>query len=424
MAAVAFTGQAFAQESLSLKTLRYGVHADKTRIVIELNKETDFRVFMEGGKDYTLIVDVPTLKWDSVQYKKPQKPIVSAGVSHKNPSVSRLVFKMKDTNFVRSAFMIPASKKAPAKLVVDISPCDLKTFNAKKSIIHGTLKTMEKIKLPFAGNKTEPLVANKTASTPKKSPIDAIVEKIVEEEKKAPKKQKPSKKYTVMIDPGHGGVDPGAIGGRIKEKNITLSMAKTLKKTLEKTGRYNVYLTRKNDVYLKLHQRVALARYKEADLFISIHADSIGKKNVSGASVYTISDKASDKETAKLAARENQSDLISGVDLSTEDKDVASILIDLSIRETTNQSKFFANNVVRAMQDKKLKMLQNPHRYAGFAVLKAPDIPSVLIEIGFVSNEAEARRLMDKKHQERLSSAILRGIERYFATLEKNHKAQ
>ena len=234
---------------------------------------------------------------------------------------------------------------------------------------------------------------------------------------------KPLRKFKIMLDAGHGGQDSGAVGGRIKEKDITLSMVRTLKRMLESTGRYDVKLTRNSDIYLKLYRRVALARKADVDLFISIHADSIHRKDVRGASIYTLSNKASDKKTAALAARENKSDLIAGVNLSEEDQEVANILIDLSMRETMNQSKFFANSVVEGMQASRITMLQNPHRYAGFAVLKAPDIPSVLIEIGFVSNAQEAQKLLQKDHQEKIGRGIIEGIDLYFKTLTRNANA-
>ncbi|GEM_PF-71091 len=315
--------------------------------------------------------------------------------------------------------------------------------------------------LPFAGGKTAPIVTDKTEQQKK---MDALIEtqlggaaqlgaannanalprpvpqaktdmKLsaltgqgnVAREGAVPvpsRKADPQGIYTVVIDAGHGGIDPGATGGSIKEKDITLATAKTLKRLMEQTGRYKVRLTRETDVYLKLHQRVALARAAQADLFISIHADSINRRDVKGASIYTLSNQASDAQTEKLAARENRVDLISGVDLSVEDDEVANILIDLSMRETMNQSKFFANTVVNAMHGGNIRMLENPHRYAGFAVLKAPDIPSVLIEIGFVSNESEAKRLMSPAYQEQIGKAVMEGVGRYFETLEKNRNTQ
>lgn len=232
-----------------------------------------------------------------------------------------------------------------------------------------------------------------------------------------------TKKPLIVIDAGHGGVDPGAIGSNgVFEKHITLAAARELQRALNATGRYRAELTRGGDKYLKLYQRVSIARKKKADLFISLHADTIGKSNVTGASIYTLSEKSSDAQTEKLAARENKADLIAGVDLSTEDEEVANILVDLTMRDTMNQSKFFANTIVSEMAGNGLKTLERPHRYAGFAVLKAPDIPSVLIELGFLSNRREAERLSTPAYRHQIIRALIKGIDGYFEKVRINQK--
>ncbi|MGB4056478.1 MAG: N-acetylmuramoyl-L-alanine amidase, partial [Alphaproteobacteria bacterium] len=218
-------------------------------------------------------------------------------------------------------------------------------------------------------------------------------------------------------------VDPGAHGiNGTNEKIITLAIAKELKAQLESTGRYRVALTRSDDRFIKLRDRVKIARQKEADLFISIHADSIGHSDVSGVSVYTLSEKASDAQTAKLAEQENKSDLIAGIDLSTEDKEVASILVDLAMRDTMNQSGFFANTFLKKLQSHKLNILDKPHRSAGFAVLKAPDIPSVLVETGFMSNKKEAALLSTPAYRKKIASSLREAVDAYFEKVRKNQR--
>ena len=198
-------------------------------------------------------------------------------------------------------------------------------------------------------------------------------------------------------------------------------MSKELKAALEKSGKYDVKLTRDSDHYVKLRDRVALARKWGGDLFISIHADSIEKRNVRGASIYTLSDKSSDAQTAKLAARENRSDIIAGVDLTHEDQAVANILIDLASTHTKNQSRYFANLMVDSFKDQNVNILPNTHRYAGFAVLKAPDIPSILIEAGFLSNRKEAELLSTKEYRARIITTIYKGIDNYFTRLAQTN---
>ena len=226
-----------------------------------------------------------------------------------------------------------------------------------------------------------------------------------------------------MIDPGHGGNDPGAVGhNRAYEKNVVLSLSKELRKQLLATGKYRVLLTRENDRFIRLKNRVKFARDANADLFISLHADSIHKSNVRGTSIYTLSKKASDAQTAKLAEKENQADLIGGVGLTVEDEQVAFILGDFLMNDTMNQSKFFANTLVKKLKSHGVKTLENPHRYAGFAVLKAPDIPSILIEAGFMSNRKEAQLLNQASHRQKLAKAMRAGIDAYFDYIYKNEK--
>jgi N-acetylmuramoyl-L-alanine amidase len=206
------------------------------------------------------------------------------------------------------------------------------------------------------------------------------------------------------------------------EKNVTLAMARELKRQLEETRAYRVHLTRDSDIYLKLHERVDIARARKADLFISLHADSVNRANIRGASVYTLSEKASDQQTALLADRENRADLIAGVDLSGEDKQVAGILVDLAMRDTMNQSSFFANTLVSDLRRSGVSILEKPHRHAGFAVLKAPDIPSVLIEMGFLSNRSEAGKLSDAAYRSRFAHALVGGIGAYFDQVRRNQR--
>lgn len=225
---------------------------------------------------------------------------------------------------------------------------------------------------------------------------------------------KKPEKPLVIIDAGHGGVDPGTIGQNgTQEKNITLQYALALKAKLLKGGHYRVKLTRESDNFIMLRGRVAIARKAGGSIFISLHADSAPDMAARGLSVYTLSEKASDEETEALAARENKADVLAGVDLSDEREDVAGILISLAERETKNRSATLADELVIALEDR-VKLLVNTHRFAGFAVLKAPDIPSVLIEIGFLSHPAEEKLLKSKAYREKVTGGIAAGVDAYF----------
>lgn len=230
------------------------------------------------------------------------------------------------------------------------------------------------------------------------------------ERKKPARPQKP----VVVIDAGHGGADPGTIGpGGTREKDVVMDIARLLKAKLQKTGRYEVKLTRSDDTFIMLRKRIEIARRHRASIFISLHADSAPAKHARGLSVYTVSEQASDNEAEALAARENKSDVIGGMDLSHEREDVAEILISLAQRETMNRSATLADVLVDALEDE-VEMLPNSHRFAGFAVLKAPDVPSVLIETGFLSNPKQEKLLKSKSYREKLTSGIITGIDAYF----------
>jgi len=219
----------------------------------------------------------------------------------------------------------------------------------------------------------------------------------------------------VAIDPGHGGVDPGAIGATdVYEKQITLATALELSRQLEHTGRFQVLLTRRSDAFVPLRERVARARAARADLFLSIHADAFPVPAMRGLSVYTLSNKASDREAAALAARENRADVVGGVNLSRQPREIGQILFDLERRQTMNRSLALARAIVVEL-GREVVLLEKPHRAAGFAVLTAPDIPSVLVEIGTLSNPTEDRLLQKPLYRQRLARGLLRAIERYFA---------
>lgn len=231
---------------------------------------------------------------------------------------------------------------------------------------------------------------------------------------------KREKKKTIIIDPGHGGKDSGAIGVfKNLEKNITLKLGLLLKKTFEKETDFRVILTRDKDIFLKLRNRTKIAKKNNADLFISLHADYNRNASARGISLYTLSEKASDKEAAALARRENRSDLIDGIDLSDETSEVTSILLDLTKRDTLNQSSLLVKFLIKSFKND-LNLLQRTHRSAGFAVLKSLDIPSVLLEMGYLSNKKDSRLIISEDYQRKLSNKIVKAVINYFNWKAKN----
>jgi len=236
--------------------------------------------------------------------------------------------------------------------------------------------------------------------------------------KKPPAKDeaKPQPRRRVVIDPGHGGNDPGTIGVRgSHEKDVTMAVARELRRQLLASQRYDVALTRERDEFVSLGERVQRARAAKGELFLSLHADAIHRPDVRGASVYTLSEKASDARAAALAAKENRADAIAGLDLSHQKPDIAAILIDLVQRETKNQSATFANILLPELA-RDMRLLDRSHRFAGFAVLKAPDVPSVLVEMGYLSNREDEKLLNAPAHQAKLAATLTRAVGRYFAS--------
>jgi N-acetylmuramoyl-L-alanine amidase len=221
----------------------------------------------------------------------------------------------------------------------------------------------------------------------------------------------------VVIDAGHGGHDPGALSGdgSLREKDVTLEVAKAIKAALLASGRVRVALTREDDRFLVLQERYGLARRLKADLFISVHCDSAGNADATGATVYTLSEVASDKEAARLAARENKADILAGVDLGAASPDISSILIDLTQRETMNMSANFARLLGREAQPL-MPIKPNYHRMASLMVLKAPDMPSVLFETGYISNAADAAFLASSEGQRKVAQGVRKAVEIHFAT--------
>ncbi len=257
-----------------------------------------------------------------------------------------------------------------------------------------------------------PAPAQPAAARPAAAPVEAAAAAAREPARNG-QVRPPGGRTVVAVDPGHGGPDPGTIGvDGLKEKDVVLAMGLELAEALEASGRYTALLTRRSDEGLALRERMRVARDGGAALFLSLHADSLADPQVAGASVYTLSETASDEEAAALASKENKADILTGTDLSRHDPIVASILIDLAQRDTLNKSIELAQALAGELQ-KVTPLLRNHRRFAGFAVLKSPETPSALIELGYLSSPEDARRLADPRHRRRLAQAILAAIDRH-----------
>jgi N-acetylmuramoyl-L-alanine amidase len=365
--------------------VRVGVYPAKTRIVLDVDSSVTFKSFVLQ-QPYRVVLDMSEVTW-SPKLRNPPKGGLVTGMRFGlfRPGSSRVVLDSTGPVRVAKAFIIPPSGKYRSyRLVVDIAKTSRQAF-------------LMSYKRP--DRKPEIKATSRPASVPvpfKRPPA------------------RPDEKKLIVIDPGHGGVDPGAMSrSGVWEKHIVLAFARELRQSLLATGKFRVRLTRDRDVFIRLRDRIAIARRAGADLFISVHADSIGNSQVRGTSVYTLSERASDKEAGALARKENKSDLIAGVDLDDQSNDVVNILIDLAQRETMNESAVFARKLVDEL-GKTRKLLRNTHRFAGFAVLKAPDIPSVLVELGYLSNRSDEKMLRNPRQRKRMAAAMSTAVKRYF----------
>lgn len=357
------------------------------KIEIALSKKTAVRIFTLTNPD-RLVIDVTNGKLEKEEYR-PALPFFVKNYRTKNESNNlRVVFDLEQKLTLKNL-----------------------NFDTKKNITSSEIVGIENEKTPdFISTKIEEFeVETRRVVNP-----DGSAKYIV---KKTYKNAAPKKMPVIVIDAGHGGKDPGTIGNfaRTKEKNITLSYAKELGKQLVNTGRYKVFLTRDNDFFIPLFQRVEKARKKKADLFISLHANAISDNDVSGFSIYTLSETASDKRAELLAQKENQADIINGVDFSGASRDVMKTLIDLSQRQSKNSSSNFANSVIKSVKTSQVEILQNTHRFAGFAVLTAPDMASTLIELGYLSNKEEEELLNSLSYKRKIAAGLTAAIDEYFA---------
>jgi N-acetylmuramoyl-L-alanine amidase len=358
----------------------------QTRMVIDLSQKIDVRAFTLANP-YRVVIDMPQVTFQlPARAGEAGRGLIKAfrfGLVMQGGS--RIVIDLTRPARVDKAFVIDAANDQPARLVLDLAQTDRDAF----------LRT---IALENRAAEMRPPELRKADPHPEAKPGDP--------------------RPLVVIDPGHGGIDNGtrAPSGEM-EKTIVLEFCLLLRDKIEKTGKYRVVMTRTDDTFIALGDRVQLARSRQAALFISIHADALRRVegDAQGATVYTLSERPSDARAAQLAEAENQADAIAGLDLSSEPKDVAGILIDLARRETKTFSLQFAQGVVTELKAA-TRLHQHPLKSAAFVVLKAPDVPSVLVELGYVTNKADLKSLISTEWRERTGDAIVQAVQTFFTT--------
>jgi len=358
---------------------RIGEHPGLTRFVLELSDPVTPRVFTLASPD-RVILDIPDVLW---RIGAPDRPsgrgaIRSYRYGTFRPGESRIVIDLNRPVSLASPLIIPPRDGNGYRIVLDLTPTTREEF------------------LRYAGW-PEDLLARHGRSMARA--VDPASERA------------PAAKV-IVLDAGHGGIDSGTVGiDGMREKDLVLDEAKRLASVLEKRG-YVVHLTRDRDAYIPLNGRVNASRDFRADLFISLHADSNPSPNVYGASVYTLSEAGSDREAAELARKENQSDIVAGVDLSAQSSPVASILIGLAQRDTINRSIKFAETLVQQLGRVTDTLPRAPHRSAAFVVLKAPDVPAVLIELGYLTSPRDCAQMGMEQWRNDVSLAIADAVDR------------
>jgi N-acetylmuramoyl-L-alanine amidase len=361
--------------------VRLGGDDTQTRFVMDLNRKIDLHVFTLADP-YRVVLDIPqvTFQLTPKAGENGRGLIKAFRFGLVMPGGSRIVFDLTKPVRVDKAFAVDAADGAPARLVLDFAATDRESFLRKIALDDKVVRT----------------------EVPNASP---------------PKADSGDSRPLVVLDPGHGGIDTGtkAVSGEL-EKDIVLDFAQRLRDRIEKSGKYRVLMTRTDDTFVPLADRVRIARNAGAALFVSIHADSLPRAegDAQGATVYTLSETATDSEAARLAEQENRADVIAGVDLKAEPDDVAGILIDLAQRETKTFSVQFAHKLVSQM-NAVTRLHKAPLKSAGFRVLRAPDVPSVLVELGYVSNKQDLQSLLSDTWRDHTADSIAQAVEGYFS---------
>jgi N-acetylmuramoyl-L-alanine amidase len=384
----------------AISGVRIGENAGQTRFVLDFDRAVDYSLTIMANP-YRAVITLPAVQWQLLPgVGRSGRGLVQNfryGAWQKDSF--RLVLELNGpAKAMAVRWLPPGADNKAHRLVLDLQKINAADFKAQN---FGAYQPAEVVATKPPAPKPAP--SNQAASAPA-----------------MPEPPKPVEYKTIVVDAGHGGVDPGAIGIRDSyEKNITLAVAQELAASLRRNPQYRVILTRERDVFVPLAERRQIARNAKADLFISIHADHHTNRATRGASVYTLSEKASDAESAKLAEQENKADLLGGLENLSDNEAVSNILLDLVQQETVGHASLFGSLLVRKFsQDPAIEVLSNPLRSAGFVVLRSPDVPSVLVELGFLSNAQDESALNRPEYRRRLAMGLVLAVDAYFAKIQ------
>jgi N-acetylmuramoyl-L-alanine amidase len=366
--------------------------AKQTRFVLDLDRAIHFRAFTLADP-YRVVLDIPQVNFQL----RPGIGTLGRGLVKAfryglvMPGGSRMVFDLTGPARIASSSALQPANGQPARLVLELEEVDRTSFVQSLGA-----ESRPELRPGIGG------VVGAVASAESMAPLEAPAATDL--------------RPVIVIDPGHGGIDNGTQTSNESEKNLVLGFGLALRDRLEKGGKYRVVMTRTDDTFIPLDDRVRIARNQSAALFVSIHADALprGEGDAQGATIYTLSDRASDAEAERLAEAENKADAIGGVNLTEEPTEVADILIDLAQRETRTFSNRFARLLMGEMKST-VRMHKHPLKSAGFRVLKAPDVPSVLVELGYVSNKGDLEHLVSESWRSRTVGSMALAIDAFLA---------
>lgn len=404
-----FSGNVLANNrNIGVVATRFFPSPDYNRLTIELNNEPTFKTFTLENPN-RIVIDLPTLSNTDIIENIDYKTIIENNV------IKNIRTGQFDENTTRLVLELNKSLTVEPKIFT-LKPIDI--YNHRLVI---DVYSNSQVSSLYLDKELDDLIANLTAKPALEEPKLIVKNPVKEYENIVVNKPRmPRRNFIIAIDAGHGGEDPGAIGkGGLYEKTVTLQMAKKLEKLINNTPGYSAVMTRNGDYFVPLGVRVAKARKAKADLFISIHADASPNGAPHGSSVYALSENGATSVAAKwLATKENAADLIGGMPTFSKDKTLSKVLLELSTSAQISHSKILGQNILSDIS-KYNKLHKRNVEQAGFAVLKAPDIPSILIETGFISNREEERKLQSSAHQDKIVSSIFYGIDSYI----KNYKS-
>ena len=420
---------ALANSAVNVTSTRVWPAADYTRITIEASSEINQKMMVLKDPDRLVLdlegVDLNANLKSLANAISPNDPYIKqVRVGNFKPNVVRVVIDLK-TQIKPNIFMLQPAGQYNHRLVLDVYPLQDpilsvidKSNRTDESVPSLDTNPIAEVK-PLKVKPVETVASNESKSTetpltPEIPVLDKPAEKAITNK---PANNKIGRLITIAIDAGHGGEDPGAQGANgSKEKDITLGIAKKLKERIDAEPNMRGILTRDGDYFIPLHGRVVKARNMQADLFISVHADAFIRPDARGSSVFALSEKGASSASARyLAKKENESDLIGGVSLDNKDANLARTLLDLSQTATINDSLKLGKNVLKNIGEINT-LHKSSVEQAGFAVLKSPDIPSILVETAFISNPEEERKLNDDGYREKLVEAIMNGVKKYLST--------